>query len=108
MDRALRTTRYGFTLIEMVVVVAVLAILSAMVASGGNLSDDFDLAILLMQPEEGGGPEGPYFKKKKSEELLDPWESPYIIRFPGTVNYDFDIVSAGPDRRVGTDDDITN
>ena len=76
--------------------------------SGGNLSDDFDLAILLLQPEEGGGPEGPYFKKKKSEELLDPWESPYVIRFPGTVNYDFDIVSAGPDRRVGTDDDITN
>ncbi len=76
--------------------------------SGGNLSDDFDLATLLLPAEEGGGPEGPYFKKKKSEELLDPWDSLYIIRVPGTENYDFDIVSAGPDGRVGTDDDITN
>ncbi len=134
----LRRTRRAFTLIEIIVVVTIIAILAAAIAprllgrlqwakenkansevkaiasavemfildSGGNLSDDFDLPILLVPAEEGGGPEGPYFKKSK--DLLDPWDSPYIIRVPGTENYDFDIVSAGPDGRVGTDDDITN
>ncbi len=134
----LRRKRRAFTLIEIIVVVTIIAILAAAIAprllgrlqwakenkaesevkaiasavemfildSGGNLSDDFDLAILLMSAEEGGGPEGPYFKKSK--DLLDPWDSPYIIRVPGTENYDFDIVSAGLDRRLGTDDDITN
>ena len=47
MDRALRTTRYGFTLIEMVVVVAVLAILSAMVVPrlGGHEKRRISLAV---------------------------------------------------------------
>jgi general secretion pathway protein G len=40
---------------------------------------------------------------------LDPWGEPYEYRNPGTLNpAGFDLVSKGPDRQLGTDDDITN
>jgi len=38
---------------------------------------------------------------------LDPWQHPYIYQFPGKRNTNtFDLSSAGPDGRPGTDDDI--
>ncbi len=127
--------RRAFTLVEMIVVIAVLA---AMIAprlftrllwakknaamaevkaietavslylndTGTILSSSFDLEILLVPAEDGGGPQGPYFNK--SDELVDPWENPYFVRVPGEVNYDFDVVSMGPDAQEGTDDDIVN
>lgn len=40
---------------------------------------------------------------------LDPWGEPYQYRNPGTLNpQGFDLISKGPDRQLGTDDDITN
>ena len=40
---------------------------------------------------------------------LDPWQNPYIYENPGKHNQDsFDLYSAGPDRKPGTDDDIGN
>ena len=58
-----------------------------------------------LPPEEGGGSGGPYLSK--ADDLLDPWDNPYIIKVPGDINqYDFDIVSAGEDGEFGTADDI--
>jgi hypothetical protein len=74
--------------------------------TGETLTSNFDLEVLLIPAEDGGGPQGPYFQK--AEDMLDPWNNPYFIRVPGEVNYDFDVVSWGPDAEGGTDDDIVN
>ncbi|MHC4100571.1 MAG: type II secretion system protein GspG, partial [Planctomycetota bacterium] len=133
-----RNARRAFTLVEIIVVVTIIAVLAALIAprlfgrltwakvrtaeaevkametavnlylndTGETLTSNFDLEVLLIPAEEGGGPQGPYFQK--ADDLLDPWNNPYIIRVPGEVNYDFDIVSWGPDAEDGTDDDIVN
>ena len=74
--------------------------------TGTTLDDSFDLEVLLLPPDEGGGPQGPYLNK--ADDLIDPWENFYAIRVPGEVNYDFDVYSVGPDGQAGTDDDISN
>ncbi len=74
--------------------------------SGMTLNDSFDLEVLLLPPEDGGGPQGPYLNK--ADDLIDPWENLYAIRVPGDVNYDFDVYSIGPDGHAGTEDDISN
>lgn len=71
-----------------------------------RLPDDFELEILVLPPDDGGGPSGPYLQKR--DNLFDPWGREYIIIIPGEVNYDFDIVSLGEDGELGTEDDITN
>ena len=74
--------------------------------TGEVLSSSFDLEVLVLRPDDGGSPQGPYFQKSKA--LVDPWENPYLIRIPGDVNYDFDIYSVGRDGQEGTEDDIVN
>ncbi len=74
--------------------------------TGAILNSNFDLDMLLVAAEDGGGPQGPYFSK--AEDIVDPWGNPYIMRVPGDVNYDFDIYSVGPDLQEGTEDDIVN
>jgi len=40
---------------------------------------------------------------------VDPWQLPYIYENPGKHNpSSYDLYSAGPDRKPGTDDDIGN
>ena len=133
-----RRTRRAFTLVEMIVVVTIIALLAMLVAprvlgqlgrarenvakSAANsiaaavklyvvdtpvaLTDDFDLEMLLLPETEGGGPGGPYVENP--EKLIDPWGNPYVIMVPGDTNYDFDIVSFGPDGQLGTEDDIAH
>jgi general secretion pathway protein G len=70
-----------------------------------QVDDDFDLEVLMLPPDGGGGSGGPYLSK--AADLLDPWDRPYMIKVPGDINqYDFDIVSAGEDGEFGTVDDI--
>jgi general secretion pathway protein G len=136
--RPQRRLRRAFTLVEMVVVVTIIALLAALIVprlwsrlnfakknvakaevkqienavnmyladTGVTLSSSFDLGVLLLRPDENGSPEGPYFPK--SDALIDPWDHAYMIRVPGDINYDFDIISAGPDGETGTTDDIVN
>ncbi|MHC4427059.1 MAG: type II secretion system protein GspG [Planctomycetota bacterium] len=133
-----KNKRRAFTLVEMIVVVTIIALLATLVAprllgqisgakkkvaktgansiaaavklyivdSGVALNDDFDLEMLALPPDEGGGPEGPYVEN--AEKLVDPWGNPFMILVPGEVNYDFDIISFGPDGQLGTEDDITH
>jgi general secretion pathway protein G len=133
-----RHARRAFTLVEIIVVVTIIAVLAALIAprlfgrltwakvrtaeaevkametavnlylndTGETLTSSFDLEVLLIPAEDGGGPQGPYFQK--ADDLLDPWNNPYVIRVPGEVNYDFDVVSWGPDAEEGTDDDVVN
>ncbi len=133
-----RQVRTAFTLVEIIVVVTIIAVLAALIAprlfgrldwakrnaaqsevkaienavnmylndTGDVLSTSFDLGVLVLRPDDGGSPQGPYFQK--GEDLIDPWDNPYLIRVPGDVNYDFDIYSMGPDGQEGTEDDIIN
>lgn len=45
---------------------------------------------------------------KKGQELNDPWGTAYQITCPSAHDRDIDVVSAGPDKKMGTDDDIAN
>ena len=129
--------RRGFTLIELLLVLVILGILAAIVvpkfagrteqarvaaaqtqiANFATALDAFEvdngyypkgrngLLDLVEQPRDTESWKGPYIK----EVPLDPWQHPYVYEFPGKRNAkSFDLMSAGPDGREGTDDDITN
>jgi len=72
-------------------------------------SPEQGLAALRQQPS-GDPPannwKGPYLKKAIPK---DPWGGEYVYVCPGTVNADsYDLISPGPDGKLGTEDDITN
>jgi general secretion pathway protein G len=136
-----RNVRHGFTLIEIIVVVMIIAVLAtliaprlmsrvgtakqtaakakaATIAKTINLyvldmglskpGDDFDLEILLLSPDEGGGPQGPYLERE--DDIMDPWGNPFELIVPGEINTSFDVISLGEDGEVGGEDvnaDIT-
>ena len=125
----------GFTLIEVMLVVAIIGILGAMIVprlTGKtkkakeavakadvkvNIAMALDLYELdigefpatlnsLMEDDTGGEEwDGPYLKSMAK----DPWGSDYNYKYPGDHNkYGYDIYSAGADKQPGTKDDITN
>lgn len=136
--------RGGFTLLEILVVVAIIALLAAfvvpsfintqrgseiklagtLVAPNGPIASAIDtfrlevgrypkeLAELSNKPddeEEAKKWNGPYLKDPNS--LKDPWGSDiqYKRGDDGAVNEQtYDLWSYGPDKRDGSDDDISN
>lgn len=130
--------RRGFSLVEMLLVLVILATLAAIVVprfagrseqaketaartqitSIGTALDAFEvdngyyptsadgLGLLVERPATATNWRGPYLKSQIGN---DPWGNPYIYEYPGQNNADgYDLSSAGPDGRHGTDDDITN
>jgi general secretion pathway protein G len=129
--------REAFTLIELLLVLVILATLAAIVvprfarrgeearitATKSQISsfetalDAFEvdngyypkgrngLEDLVTQPKDAPNWKGPYLKNIP----FDPWQHAYIYECPGKHNEtSYDIMSVGPDGRVGGDDDITN
>jgi general secretion pathway protein G len=117
--------RRAFSLIEVIVAVMIVALLAALVVprfagllrsstrrtaqievnalhrqvdlfmiqqSGGSLPDDF----MLEELAEG---EDPFLNS--TDDLVDPWNNPYVIVIPGDYNLDFDVVSYGKDGQPG-------
>jgi general secretion pathway protein G len=127
----------GFTLIELIVVIALVAVLAAVVApnllgKAGEANrksalvqlEKISNSVELYRLETGQYPEelidlveqpqgverwnGPYVRKKS--QLLDPWGNELVIKQPGEQG-DFDLISYGGDGRPGGEGDaadITN
>ena len=124
--------RTGFTLIELMIVVIIIAALAAMVTPSlinrseeakerivqGDLSS-LDTALKLYRLDTGAYPtssqglevllaptgKGPYLEKKP----MDPWNNTYRYKCPGTHRVtSFDVFSVGRDGKEGTEDDIGN
>ncbi|HIA71566.1 MAG TPA: type II secretion system protein GspG, partial [Phycisphaerales bacterium] len=70
--------------------------------------DDFDLELLLLPPDDGGAPGGPFLQK--ADDIIDPWGNQFEILVPGNVNFSYDVISWGEDGESGGEDinaDIT-
>jgi general secretion pathway protein G len=131
---ARKRRRRGFTLLEIVVVVTIIALLGALIVP--RLIDRIgwskqqvaksEVAQIAQQVELYMVDNGvsrlpsdfdlsaltqgdrPYLRP---QDLIDPWGNPYVIVVPGEVNRDFDIVSYGADGLPGgegEDADVVN
>lgn len=129
--------RSAFTLIELLLVMVILVVLAAVVvprftsrseqarftAAKTDISNletaldafevdcgrfptsDEGLRVLIEQPGNVQNWRGPYIKRGVPS---DPWNNPYVYRFPGSHNASgYDLSSNGPDGREGNDD-VTN
>jgi len=117
--------RRGFTLLEIIVVVTIIALLATLIAPkllsrigqarGAVAKAEVNeiakqLHLYLLDNNMSKAPEGlelavlttgasPYLKAK---DLIDPWGREYILLVPGEANpTDFDIVSLGADGQPG-------
>jgi general secretion pathway protein G len=117
----------GFTLVEIMVVVVILGLLATLVVPNVVSSADeakethtaTDVrtiagAVRTYVVKHGRVPElakliEPDAKGRTLLESLprDPWQGEYVLR-EGPVSGEFEVVSAGPDRTLGTADDISS
>lgn len=73
------------------------------------------LVELLQGPVENENWNGPYIRFKKEDvdkegNVVDGWKTPLIYKYPQSEkeNTPYIIISAGPDKKFGTKDDIGN
>jgi len=132
--RQRRIVRRGFTLLEIIVVVTIIALLATLIAPRllgrigqarsavaqaevNEIAKQVQLYLLdngKTRPDDDmelallTSGANPYVK---ASDLVDPWGREYILIVPGEKNVDFDVTSLGADGEVGGDGDnidVTN
>jgi len=136
-SRRVRTAQGGFSLIEILIVVALIALIAGMVANqvfGGQdrarvklaksdvtalagKIENYELDVgslperlddLVKEPGNAKGWLGPYAKESA---LKDPWNTAYEYRVPGENGNPFVVISYGSDKKpggTGVDGDISS
>lgn len=133
-----RAARRGFTLVEIILVVVIIATLAAVIGprlAGRAKSARIQTTKIQMSAIKGAlqefeihagryptGSEGLKALVEKPSELdEDQWPDAYLeevpkdgfgqpfeYKYPSEHGKDYDLISGGPDREIGTEDDITN
>ena len=134
-----RSRNAGYTLIEIMTVLMIIAVLvgsvvyllvgNVDVARTSRVDADFQAIATQLRTYEmmnmrmpstgqgldalvkrpGGEPAPRRWIQLLERVPLDPWGEPYQYSNPGKLNpRGFDLVSKGPDRQLGTEDDLNN
>jgi general secretion pathway protein G len=130
-----RAVRRGFTLLEIMVVVTIIAVLATLVAprvwnalaKSKTQAAQAEVRVLAQQiglymmdnnisrlPDDFElevltTGDNPYLNKK--EDIIDPWNNTYVVVVPGEHNIDFDVMTYGADGEPGgegEDVDVVN
>ena len=77
--------------------------------SGELPTTEQGLIALVEEPTLEPIPKSWSKQMKSSEALLDPWGNEYVyVRHAEGAEREFDVISKGADRELGTEDDIGN
>ena len=112
----------GFTLIEIMLVVAIIGVLAAMViprltgrtkqtkisVSQADVDVNIPLALDLYELDTGEFPPS-LDNLRDNKTSNDSWRGPYLKKMPKDAwGKEYDLYSAGPDGQAGTNDDVVN
>lgn len=112
----------GFTLLEVMIVLAIIGLIAGSIGIGVfsqfkkgqiktakvNVTEIANAAVQYMVENSNECPNGMddlVANKNLKKKIKDPWGQDFILKCPGE-NGDVDVVSKGPDKQEGTEDDV--